>query len=154
MRTLTLPGLPQPTVVERHARAARRLRLSVPGLVGDARLARAVESALRAEGLGVQSAVADPRSGRALVRYAPRAPLLRKLRDDEAPAPHPSEGAKEGGKKRRARRRVAHAHAEQGEAWHARPASDALIRLSSGPRGLTPGLVDQTTGSPITELVP
>ncbi len=81
MQTLKLPGLSEPARVVRHTRASRRLRLALPGLFGNPRLARRVEEVL-ARSRGVEAAEADPRSGRVLLRYAPGAALLDGLRDE------------------------------------------------------------------------
>jgi Ca2+-transporting ATPase len=127
MQILSLPGLPDPTVVARHARAARRLRLAVPGLIGGDRLARQVERALLASGLGVERAAADPVSGRVLVRYAADAPLLDHLTEVARP--------------RRAGRGPALGDADRmllAAPWYALPVDEALARLGSGSHGLGP----------------
>src|SRR5215510_441927 len=62
----------------RHARTARRLRLDVPALIGDAALARAIEASAGARP-GVVRVDASPRSGRVLIEYAPDAPVVAEL---------------------------------------------------------------------------
>ncbi len=124
MQTLALPGLPDPAVVVRHARAARRLRLQVAGLRGQERLARRIEAALCAEACGAESARADPRTGRVLVRYAPGAPLLDGLRRTE-----------DTGRGRRSPGR--HRQRFPSLAWHALEEEQVLARLETGRKGLT-----------------
>src|SRR5438105_3388792 len=64
---MQVEGLGQAQVV-RHGRAARRLRVLVPGLSGDEGMARRLEDAL-GQLPGVVDARADIRSGRVLIRY-------------------------------------------------------------------------------------
>ena len=64
--------------VVRHARAARRLRLEVPGLVGNELLARRIERSAAAQE-GVETVRADARSGRVLITYAAGAPIFDRL---------------------------------------------------------------------------
>ncbi len=61
--------------VTRHALAARRIRLEVPGLEGDAFLANQIEAHLATQ-TGVEQVRADPRTGRVLICYAPEANLI------------------------------------------------------------------------------
>jgi hypothetical protein len=58
-----------------HAPAARRVRISVPGLLQSAPRARRIEQRLRATP-GVEQVEASHASGRVLVCYAPGAPFL------------------------------------------------------------------------------
>jgi len=62
----------------RQARCARRLRLEVPSLLGDAELASRVERSAAARP-GVVRAHADPRSARLLIEYAPDAAIVSEL---------------------------------------------------------------------------
>ena len=77
MITLPLRSTPMPAQLIRHARAAQRLRFDVPGLIGDAAVARRIEIELRAHP-DVEEARADARSGRVLIRYTGGS-FLRKL---------------------------------------------------------------------------
>ncbi|AKU92043.1 cation-translocating P-type ATPase [Vulgatibacter incomptus] len=107
-----------PARVARHHRAARRLRLEVPGLVGDRHLGRRLEQTVGAWP-GIVEARANPLSGRVLIRYSPGTPLLAELHEEgrEAAAP-PRNG-------RRTERQ-----------WHALSVADVLEELGSGPDGL------------------
>ena len=78
MSTLALRSTDAPAQLARHMRAARRLRLEVPGLAGHPALARRVELELRAHA-GVEEVRADARSGRVLIRYARDGAFLGKL---------------------------------------------------------------------------
>ncbi|WP_342378770.1 cation-transporting P-type ATPase [Myxococcus stipitatus] len=82
MVVFLIDGQASPAVVVRHAVASRRLRLAVPGLLGDRSLGRRLERTFQTWP-GIETVKAEPRSGRMLVRYAPHAPLLERL--EEAP---------------------------------------------------------------------
>src|SRR5215471_4219991 len=62
----------------RHARAARRLRLEVPGLVGNEILARRLERSVSTQD-GVATVHADTRTGRVLITYHAGAPIFDRL---------------------------------------------------------------------------
>jgi P-type Ca2+ transporter type 2C len=64
--------------IVRHARAARRLRLVVPGLLHSEMMARRLESSLLAQE-GVEGARANPGSGRVLILYRADAPVFDRL---------------------------------------------------------------------------
>jgi Ca2+-transporting ATPase len=108
----------------RHARAARRLRLDVEGLRGSVALARRLELRLRDE-RGIEEVRADPRSGRLLICYAPRAPLLGRLvpASPETAAP-------------RGRRRTSRTAQPSAPRWHTLDAARVLERLASRTTGL------------------
>lgn len=127
MLILHLPGHPEPGRVTRHSRAARRLRVDVPGLRGNPVLARRLERELASPSKGVETAQADPQSGRLLIRYRPGAALIDALRAPEGPA-----------KRRRAaaprRRRRETASAET--AAHALRVEEVLERFGATRQGL------------------
>jgi hypothetical protein len=62
----------------RHARASRRLRLSVCGLAGDGGLARLIETELGRDP-GIARVSADPTSGRMVIEYRPGAAVVARL---------------------------------------------------------------------------
>ncbi len=105
--------------VVRHARAAHRLRLAVPGLRGDPAKARRVEAALRGWP-GVREARADATSGRVLVRFSDGAAL-----GELAPAPPAPSGAPR-----------AHRPPREGAPFHALPVDEVLEILGTSRRGL------------------
>lgn len=111
----------------RHALAARRLRLEVPGLLGNKYLGRRLERTLETWP-GLEEAKAEPRSGRVLVRYAPGAPLLERLTEQ----PEPPRGPEP-------RKRTAPSAAPRRslEPWHALPVTEVLGLLRTGAGGLT-----------------
>ncbi|MBN1205419.1 MAG: cation-transporting P-type ATPase [Myxococcaceae bacterium] len=115
---------PAPARVVRHSVAARRLRLEVPALRADRFLARRLERTARTWP-GVLETHAEPRSGRMLVCYAERAPLLARLSEqpDEAPAPPAASAA------------VPRAGPQA--PWHALAVEEVLERLDSAPHGLS-----------------
>jgi Ca2+-transporting ATPase len=127
MTVLPLSAAPKPARVVRHCRASRRLRLEVPGLRGREVLARRLERELRAPGLGVEEVTADPRSGRLLLRYAPGAPLLGRLRG----AARPGVG---GRAVPRSRQRPG--APEAAPPWHALSVDQVLEQLASNRWGL------------------
>lgn len=137
MIALVLDSKIQPARVVRHSIAARRLRLEIPGLVGDRHLARRAERA--AGGIpGILEARADPLSGRMLLRYAPGTPLLEELRAEPMPS---SEGAAPVGRPHQGGRARAGLGAEvEGGAlpWHGMKAAEVLETLGSGEGGLRP----------------
>ncbi|NRD67788.1 hypothetical protein HRD49_39275, partial [Corallococcus exiguus] len=84
-----MDGQSAPARVVRHATAARRLRLEVPGLRWNHSLGKRLERTF-ATWPGIEEASAEPRTGRLLVRYAPGAPLLAQLRQQpDEPVPWP-----------------------------------------------------------------
>ncbi|MGA9523809.1 MAG: cation-transporting P-type ATPase, partial [Myxococcaceae bacterium] len=123
MVVLVLNSQAAPAQVVRHARAARRLRLSVPGLQWDVRAGGQVERALSAWP-GVEEARADVRTGKVLVRYSPGAPLLAQLRvEPEVP--------------RAPRRGAVRVIPRDAQPWHALPAPEVLQKLRTSSEGLS-----------------
>jgi len=129
MLILHLPGHTEPGRVTRHSRAARRLRVDVPGLRGNPVLARRLERELASRSKGVETAQADPQSGRLLIRYRPGASLLDALRTPEGPATRRRAAAP-----RRRRGREAAGGAET--AAHALRVEEVLERLGATRQGL------------------
>jgi Ca2+-transporting ATPase len=127
MVVFLIDSQPEPARVARHAIAARRLRLEVPGLLGNKYLGRRLERTIETWP-GVQEAKAEPRSGRVLVRYAPGAPLLGRLKEQPEPSREPEP-------KRRAVPSAAPWRPQ--EPWHALDTAQVLGLLRSGPGGLT-----------------
>jgi Ca2+-transporting ATPase len=138
MRFLVLPGTTVRARIVRHARAARRLRLEVPGLLGDHAFARRLEAEI-SRAAGVETVRADAGTGRILIGHAPDAafldaqreepPALRTLGRPGSPA-RPARGA------RRSRRRATRGSAAI--TWHALEPEAVLARLASDARGLDP----------------
>jgi Ca2+-transporting ATPase len=135
--TLTPPqeALPPQASLSRHARAAHRLRLSVPGLLGDPLLARHLEETL-SHYPGVRSARASTRSGRLLIIYDEAPALLAAL--PQQPAPRAV---------RRARPDARGAEVARGgeipelPPFHALPLDEVLRLLQTSPEGLDPAEV-------------
>nr|QKW93838.1 cation-transporting P-type ATPase [Vitiosangium cumulatum] len=127
MVVFLMDSQPEPARVARHAIAARRLRLEVPGLLGDKYLGRRLERTLETWP-GVEEVRAEPRSGRVLVRYAPGAPLLGQLKEQPEPsrAPEPKRRALPGAVAPRRQ-----------PPWHALDVAEVLGLLRSGSGGLT-----------------
>jgi Ca2+-transporting ATPase len=121
--TLQIDGFDEPLAVVAHHRASRRIRVAVPGLVGNPWLARRIEPLLRALP-GAERVRADPRSGRAQIDYRDGLPL----RPEKGRLP------------RLARARAAlspSARAAQPSVdWHALPLERVLAELSTTPLGL------------------
>ncbi|MDJ0853286.1 MAG: cation-transporting P-type ATPase [Myxococcota bacterium] len=117
----------EPARVVRHRRAARLLRLEVPGLVARPDLAHRLERELPRRHPGVEELHADPRSGRVRVRYARDGRFLSELRRLEEPAAEPAQ--------RRARRRAP----REPVAWHALAVDEVLLRLGTARPGLDAG---------------
>jgi len=132
----TLAGLPdtrmiaflhddrtEPAHLVRHDRRARRLRLEVPAILGDAYLARRFAHTAQSWP-GVTCASADARSGRLLLEYARGAPLLRELPASAGPAaarvPRPRPGRA----------------AQHPDAWHAATVDELLRRFATSRDGL------------------
>jgi P-type Ca2+ transporter type 2C len=127
-----------------HATAARRLRLSVPGLRGNASHARRIEARLQ-RAPDVERVRADPGTGRVLVCYAPHAVFPQRLQTitdeiaaERAGAAHPpaaippTTAARPAAAPRPAPRPVS-----DGGGWRVMSAEEVLRRLHSGPTGLT-----------------
>ncbi len=115
----------EPARVVRHRRAARLLRLEVPGLVARPELARQLECELPRRHEGVEELRADPRSGRVLVRYAPDGRFLSALRSVER-----------SGAAGRAGRQARHRPAFEPTPWHALRVDDVFARLGGARKGL------------------
>ncbi|MCY1044559.1 cation-transporting P-type ATPase [Corallococcus sp. bb12-1] len=128
MVVFLMDGQFAPARVVRHSTAARRLRLEVPGLQWDRFLSKRLERTF-ATWPGIEEASAEPRTGRLLVRYAPEAPLLARLRQqpDEPvawPAPHQA-------------RPVPGTRSAPREPWHAMTVEAVLARLDGTDQGLS-----------------
>ncbi|MBZ4397861.1 cation-transporting P-type ATPase [Myxococcus sp. AS-1-15] len=127
MVVFLIDGRAAPASVARHAVASRRLRLVVPGLLGDRHLGRRLERTFHTWP-GIEEVKAEHRSGRVLVRYGPDAPLLTRLKEtpeDTGPAV-----ARE--------RRPAPVSASRDEvAWHALSVDEALHRSGTDAHGLS-----------------
>ncbi|GMU06664.1 cation-translocating P-type ATPase [Corallococcus caeni] len=128
MMVFLMDGQAAPARVVRHSTAARRLRLEVPGLRWNHVLGERLERTF-ATWPGIHEARAEPRTGRLLVRYAPEAPLLARLRDepDEPvawPVPHHA-------------RPVPGTRSAPREPWHAMTVEAVLARLDGTDQGLT-----------------
>ncbi len=112
----------------RHARAARRIRLEIPGLIGNEVLARRIERTVVARP-GVAAVAADVRSGRVLIEYAEGAPIFDQLAALTSPAydspPSPADPAPKS------------AVASGAPPFHALPAGDALRQVGSCGEGLS-----------------
>ncbi|WP_375744178.1 cation-transporting P-type ATPase [Corallococcus interemptor] len=130
MVVFLMDGHCAPARVVRHSTAARRLRLEVPDLQWNAFLGKRLERTF-ATWPGVEEVSAQPRTGRLLVRYTPRAPLLARLRQEpDAPSPHapapgkarPTQGTRRGPR----------------AAWHAMTVDAVLARLDGTDHGLSP----------------
>jgi Ca2+-transporting ATPase len=104
----------------RHARAARRLRLEVPGLLGDELLARRLERSVSRRD-GVAAVRADPRSGRVLITYHAGAGILDELGAMTAGDAAPVQAAR-----------------EPSRGFASFTVAEALARLASAPEGLAP----------------
>ncbi|MCP3103244.1 cation-transporting P-type ATPase [Myxococcus sp. K15C18031901] len=133
MVVILIDGQASPAKVVRHAVASRRLRLAVPGLLGNRYMGRRLERTLHAWP-GVEEVKAEPRSGRLLLRYGPEAPLLERLEEEgedvssEAPAAHEPPP----------RRPQAPAQPPPDEEpWHARTVDEVLRRCRTDRQGLS-----------------
>ncbi|MCE9667438.1 cation-transporting P-type ATPase [Myxococcus stipitatus] len=135
MVVFLIDGQASPARVVRHAATSRRLRLAVPGLLGDRYLGRRLERTVHGWP-GIEEARAEPRSGRMLVRYGPDAPLLARLREepDEAPPDTPPAPARSA-----PRRAPAVAPARDEEPWHALAVDEVLRQCGTNPHGLSRG---------------
>ena len=133
MITLPLRSSATPARLVRHARSARRLRLVVPGLVGQPVLARRIELELRTHA-GVEEASADARSGRILIRYAPGAAFLRSLREPATPAAAPRPRAPL--RWPRVLSGASRIAPIDSTPWHAWPTEAVFKRLETNPKGL------------------
>ncbi|RKH88115.1 cation-transporting P-type ATPase [Corallococcus sp. AB045] len=129
MVVFLMDGQCAPARVVRHSTAARRLRLEVPDLRWNAFLGRRLERTF-ATWPGVVDVSAEPRTGRLLVRYAPQAPLLARLRQE------PDTQTAQGTTPRKAGP-VQHARRGQQEPWHAMTVDAVLARLDGTEQGLT-----------------
>jgi Ca2+-transporting ATPase len=128
-------GLALPVV--RQARAARRLRLAVPGAHPEA-LVRRCAVALSAVP-GVLSVRADALTGRILVEYAPRSPLLAGLALEQQPAQRSGRAPADGlGRILRRLRRPASASplSAARDPWHSLLPEEVLARLDASRAGL------------------
>ncbi|MFB1481727.1 cation-translocating P-type ATPase [Corallococcus sp. RDP092CA] len=130
MVVFLMDGQSAPARVVRHSTAARRLRLEVPGLRWNRFLGKRLERTF-ATWPGVVEANAEPCTGRLLVRYAPEAPLLARLRQEPEPrlahAPTPPKARLTRGAQRGPR-----------EPWHAMTVDAVVARLDGTEHGLTP----------------
>ena len=135
MVTLPLRSTPTPAQLVRHARAAHRLRLAVPGLVGQPALARRIELELRAHP-GVQEARADARSGRILIRYAEDGSFLAKLRGTAAPSVPARPRAFFRWPLSGTFARGVHGTPVEPTPWHALPVDAVLARVEANRNGL------------------
>ncbi len=129
MVVLVLNSQAAPAQVVRHARAARRLRLSVPGLQWDVRAGGQVERAL-STWPGVEEARADVRTGNVLVRYSAGAPLLARLREEPDVRSAPRRGA-------------VRVTPSLSQPWHALSMTEVLQKLSTSTEGLSQAEVGQ-----------
>ncbi|WP_223637958.1 cation-transporting P-type ATPase [Corallococcus sp. EGB] len=127
MVVFLMDGQSAPARVVRHATAARRLRLEVPNLQWNEALGERLERTF-ATWPGVEEVNAEPRTGRLLVRYAPEAPLLARLRQEPDAPPSPS---------RKARLPTQGRQPRPQEPWHAMTVDAVLARLDGSDHGLT-----------------
>ncbi|WP_338870607.1 cation-transporting P-type ATPase [Myxococcus stipitatus] len=130
MVVFLIDGRASPAVVVRHAVASRRLRLAVPGLLGDRYLGRRLERTFETWP-GIETVKAEPRSGRMLVRYAPDAPLLNRLKEAPDEAPPSPEPTKE------ARPLKSIETSPDEEPWHALTVEQVLSRWKTDRHGLS-----------------
>jgi len=144
LHTLSFEDHEAALALGRHLRAAHRLRLVVPALIGNPDLARELEAKVGAQP-GVTAARANPRSGRVLVHYAPDAPILDVL-DRAAEAPRPRLGLRDRLRRRRAAPPAPTAPTARAPdaGWHAVAADEVARRLGVSPRqGLSAAAVRQ-----------
>jgi Ca2+-transporting ATPase len=103
-----------------HARAARRLRLEIPDLYGDHRLAREIERTTSRRD-GIARVVANPRSGRVLIELEAWSPLVAEIA---------ALGA-EAGRRGHVARRTPPGVGEAVAAAHAKIADEVVTKLRS-----------------------
>ncbi|TSC33947.1 HAD-IC family P-type ATPase [Corallococcus sp. Z5C101001] len=128
MVVFLMDGQAAPARVVRHSTAARRLRLEVPGLRWNRFLGERLERTF-STWPGIEEASAEPRTGRLLVRYAPEAPLLSRLReqpDEQVHWPAPRQARPARGTERAPR-----------EPWHAMTLDAVRARLDCSEQGLS-----------------
>jgi Ca2+-transporting ATPase len=121
--------------VVKHARVARRIRIFVPGLLGDDLLAARIERSVKTQP-GVDRVQASSRTGRVLIVYRDGAAILDRLDSLAAtgatPPPPPPARAREAGGVAPSR-----PEARPETAWHAMPAATVMQRIGTSSEGLS-----------------